>query len=247
MMIFDQGDHWLPATMRCRTRCWISSWQTDGWQKGRLRTRLKSPKNEYISFWKFTKCQKCLLDGFLGCWHLTWWGLEWTWVVQIWRFLMLIQRISYDDSLRWMKLESKQQSKEWRYSYSPPPRKAKVVTSAGQIMASVFWDAEGVLLIDYLSKGSTVTGQYYSDLLWQLREQIKVKRRGKLSRGVIFHHDNAPVHKSAVAMSAIHHCGFQLMEHPPYSPDLAPSDFHLFPQLKRHLGCLLYTSPSPRD
>ena len=33
-------------------------------------------------------------------------------------------------------------------------------------------------------------------------------------------------------MAAIHDCGFKLIEHPPYSPDLAPSDFHLFPKLK---------------
>ena len=75
-----------------------------------------------------------------------------------------------------------------------------------------------------------MAGQYYPHLLRQLREQYKVKRRGKLSRGVTFHQDNAPVHKSAIAISAIYHCGFELMEHPPYSPDLAPSDFHLFSQ-----------------
>ena len=33
-------------------------------------------------------------------------------------------------------------------------------------------------------------------------------------------------------MAAIHDCGFKLIEHPPYSPTLAPSDFHLFPKLK---------------
>ncbi|KAK3096048.1 hypothetical protein FSP39_022480 [Pinctada imbricata] len=43
---------------------------------------------------------------------------------------------------------------------------------------------------------------------------------------------NAPVAKSVTAMAAIHDCGFDLIEHLPYSPDLAPSDFHLFPKLK---------------
>ena len=60
----------------------------------------------------------------------------------------------------------------------------------------------------------------------------KVKRHGKLTKGVLFHQDNAPVHKSVIAMAAIHDCGFKLIEHPPYSPDLAPSDCHLFPKLK---------------
>ena len=115
---------------------------------------------------------------------------------------------------------------------SPPPKKAKTVPSAGKVMASVFWDAYGILLIDYLQKGQTITGAYYASLLRQLREKIKTKRRGKLTKGVLFHQDNAPVHKSVIAMAAIHDCGFKLIEHPLHSPDLAPSDFHLFPKLK---------------
>ena len=100
-------------------------------------------------------------------------------------------------------------------------------------MASVFWDADGILLIDYLQKGQTINGTYYAPLLTQLWEKIKIKRRGKLTKGVLFHQDIAPVHKPVIAMAAIHDCGFKLIEHPPYSPDLAPSDFHLFPKLKQ--------------
>ena len=114
----------------------------------------------------------------------------------------------------------------------PPPKKAKTVLSAGKVMASVFWDADGILLIDYLQKGQSINGTYYASLLTQLREKIKIKRRRKLIKGVLFHQDNAPIHKSVIAMAAIHDCGFKLIEHPPYSPDLAPSYFHLFPKLK---------------
>ena len=128
--------------------------------------------------------------------------------------------------------EAKQQSKQWKHPGSPLPKKAKTVPSAGKVMASVFWDADGILLIDYLQKGQTIDGTYYASLLTQLPEKIKIKRRGKLTKGVLFHQDNAPVHKSVIAMAAIHDCGFKLIEHPPYSPDLAPSDFHLFPKLK---------------
>src|ERR1700743_1771577 len=99
-------------------------------------------------------------------------------------------------------------------------------------MASVFWDSEGVLMIDYLKRGKTVQGVYSAELIRKLREQIKEKRRGKLIQGVLLHHDNAPAHPSHVAMAAIHECGFELLCHPPYFPDLAPSDFHLFRLLK---------------
>ena len=104
----------------------------------------------------------------------------------------------------------------------------RVWKSAGKVMASILWDAEGVLLVDYLEKGKTITGAYYASLLKQLREKIKQMRRGKLTRGVLFHQDNASVHKST---AAIHQCGFQLVEHPAYSYDLAPSDYYLFPKM----------------
>ena len=138
--------------------------------------------------------------------------------------------------------ETKKQSMQWKHASSPPPKKAKVVSSAGKVMASVFWDAKGVVLVDYLEKGQTINGEYYSNLLRQLREAVKKKRPGKLTKGVLFHQDNAPVHKSVVAMATLHDCGFELIQHPPYSPDLAPSDFHLFPNMKKDLAGKRYHS-----
>ena len=64
---------------------------------------------------------------------------------------------------------------------------------------------------------------------------LKKKRRGKLADGVLLLHDNAPVHKSRVAQAAIRECKFEQLNHPPYSPDLAPSDYYLFRNLKFHL------------
>ena len=49
-----------------------------------------------------------------------------------------------------------------------------------------------------------------------------VKHRGKLSQGFLFHQYNPPAHTSVIAMAAINDCGFDLIQHPPYSPDLAP-------------------------
>ena len=72
-------------------------------------------------------------------------------------------------------------------------------------------------------------------LMKQLRTAIKEKRRGKLGQGVLLLHDNAPVHKSRIAQAAIRECKFEQLNHPPYSPDLAPSDYYLFRNLKSHL------------
>lgn len=138
--------------------------------------------------------------------------------------------------------EYKQQSMQWKHPFSPTPRKARVVPSAGKVMASIFWDAKGVLLMDFLRKGETVTGMYYSSLLGKLRVAIKEKRKGMLSKGVLLHADNAPAHSSALAVGKVHECGFQIIQHPPYSPDLAPSDYYLFPNLKKHLAGTRFAS-----
>jgi len=61
--------------------------------------------------------------------------------------------------------ESKQQSKQWTEAGCSVPKKTGSVPSAGKVMALVFWDAEGILFIDYLEEGKTITTKYYSNLL----------------------------------------------------------------------------------
>ena len=96
-------------------------------------------------------------------------------------------------------------------------------------MTSILRYSEGV---DYLDKGHTIT--YRADILRQLLEKTKQIRRG--TRGVIFHQDNTPAHSMRVAMAAIQRYGFQLVDDPPCSPDLALSDYCLFPRMKKELG-----------
>jgi len=59
--------------------------------------------------------------------------------------------------------ESKQQSKPWTEASCLAPKNTKAVPSARTVMASLFWDAEGILFIDCLEKGK-ITGEYYSNL-----------------------------------------------------------------------------------
>ena len=61
---------------------------------------------------------------------------------------------------------------------------------------------------------------------------IRKKRRGKLRHGVLLLHDNALVHKSSIVQAAIQYPGFIESNYPAYSPELAPSDYHLLSNLK---------------
>ena len=131
--------------------------------------------------------------------------------------------------------ETKEQSKEWRKPEEGAPRKFRVAASARKILASVFWDADGIIMVHYHEKGETITANVFCDLLVKLKEALKSKRRGKLRSGVLFHMDNAPAHKARKTLDLLADLGFEIMSRPPYSPDLAPSDYFLFPKLKSFL------------
>ena len=86
-------------------------------------------------------------------------------------------------------------------------------------MAKVFWDAKGVVRLDFLPKRSTITRVSYAKLLDQLRTAIREKRRGKLTKGVLLQQNNARVHTCKVAMDAVEQTWYELIPHPAYSPD----------------------------
>jgi len=131
---------------------------------------------------------------------------------------------------------------EWRLSDSPGPEKFREQKSAGIVLASIFWDQEGILLIDYLPNGQTINAEYYLSLLVQLKDILKEKRRGKFTKEVLFLHDNAPAHRALATQKKLVYLGFQCLYHPSYSPDLAPSDYHLFPGLKKQLKVRHFSS-----
>ena len=136
----------------------------------------------------------------------------------------------------------KPQSRQWVGPGSLRPKKFKTQPSAGKVMATVFWDAKGVIMLDFLPKRSIITGVYYANLLDQLRTAIREKCRGKPSKGVLLQQDNAKVHTCKVEMDAVERNGYELIPHPAYSPDLAPRDFFLFPNLKKDICGLHFRS-----
>ena len=89
------------------------------------------------------------------------------------------------------------------------------------------------ILEDFLEKGSTINSASYCDLLAnRLKPAIRTKRQGLLSKKVLLQHDNARPHVAKATIETINKLGFEVLEHPAYSPDLAPSDYHLFAPLK---------------
>jgi len=67
----------------------------------------------------------------------------------------------------------------------------------------------------------------------QLKDILKEKRPGKVTKGVLYLDDNAPALRALATQKKLAYEGLQCLDHPPYSPDLAPSDYHMFPGLKK--------------
>ena len=125
----------------------------------------------------------------------------------------------------------------------PTPKKFRVQKSPGKFLASIFWDQDGILLIDCLPKGQTNNAEYYSSLLEQLKDILKEKCRVKVTKGVLFLHDYAPAHRALATQNKVAYLGLQCLDHPPYFLDLAPSYYHLFPRLKKkHLKVCHFSS-----
>lgn len=133
--------------------------------------------------------------------------------------------------------ETKQQSMAWGHTNSPcKPKKARQTFSTRKVMTTVFWDAEGVLLVEFMERGTTITSDVYCETLKKLKRAIQNKRRGKLSCGVVLFHDNARPHSARKTQEILKQFKWDVFDHPPYSPDLAPSDFHLFTRMKKWLA-----------
>jgi hypothetical protein len=100
--------------------------------------------------------------------------------------------------------ETNQQPKEWGHRGSTRPKKFRVQKSAGKVLASIFWDQLGILLIAYLPKGQTTNVE-----LVQLKDILKEKRRENLTKGVLFLHVNAPDHRVLATQKKLAYLGFQ--------------------------------------
>ena len=99
-------------------------------------------------------------------------------------------------------------------------------------MGTVFWDAEGLILAEFLERGQTITAAHYVQTLHKLRPALCDKRPG---RNINILHDYDHPHAACLTSEAIAKMGWEVLPHPSYSPDLAPSDYHLFRFMKDQL------------
>ena len=96
-------------------------------------------------------------------------------------------------------------------------------------MVIVFWNRIGIVHYEMLAKGQSMTAVLYCEIL------DRVYRRLPKGTRIILQHDNAKPHMAKLTKKWLKEAGWDVLEHPPYSPDLAPSDYHLFRSMEHWL------------
>jgi histone-lysine N-methyltransferase SETMAR len=95
-----------------------------------------------------------------------------------------------------------------------------------------FFDHNGIVHYEFIAKGQMVNQLCYLEVLTRLRETVQRKRPGLWPDKWILHHDIAPAHDALGVRKFLAKNSITKLAHPPYSPDLAPYNFCLFPKLK---------------
>jgi len=128
--------------------------------------------------------------------------------------------------------ETLRQSKQWIEEGGEHPTKAWMSRSQIKTMLISFFDIRGIVHKEFVPQGQTVTGVFYVEVLKRLCHRMSRVRPELAKNGWVLHHDNAPVHSSLKVQQFLTSRNITTLLHPPYSPDLAPLDFWLFPKLK---------------
>ncbi|GFX11025.1 mariner Mos1 transposase [Trichonephila clavipes] len=105
-----------------------------------------------------------------------------------------------------------------------------------KVLLCLWWDRNGPVCYELLKQGKTINADLYCNQLDKLNAAIKEKRPELASRkGKVFHHDNVQPHTAMVTQQKLNALGWEVLGHPPYSPDIAPSDYYLFRSLQNYL------------
>lgn len=145
---------------------------------------------------------------------------------------------------KWIHYDNPKKRKSWVKPGEPSTSTAKPNIHGKKLMLCIWWDQLGVVYYELLKPSETITGALYRTQLMRLSRALKEKRAHYYSRHdkIILLHDNARPHVAAPVKTYLETLNWEVLPHPPYSPDLAPSDYHLFRSMAHGLSEQRFTS-----
>ena len=128
-------------------------------------------------------------------------------------------------------------NKQWRSKHQKRPIVAKRQKSTKKILYTIFFNSCGPVLQFPSKPGKSITSRFYKNVILKKLKKFYYKKKPSTGlKRIYLLHDNAPAHKSKEVVNFLDKEEVKVIDHPPYSPDLSPCDFFLFPKLKKHLA-----------
>lgn len=135
---------------------------------------------------------------------------------------------------KWICYDNTTRKRQWLDPGEAPKPTPKPDIHGKKVMLCVWWNSKGLVYFEVLDPGQTVTADLYQHQLDRVDQALR--RQGVDTASTKFLHDNARPHVAKITARKIEELGWEVLPHPPYSPDLAPSDYHLFRSMQHSLA-----------
>ena len=145
---------------------------------------------------------------------------------------------------KWIHYDKPKRKKSYVKPVQPAKSTAKPDIRDAKVMLCIWWDKKGALYYELLKPGENINREHYRTQLIRLKRAIAEKRPEYATRhkAIIRHHDNARPHVAIPVKNYLENSGWEVLPHPPYSPDLASSDYHLLRSKQNALTGIRFTS-----
>ncbi|XP_065663076.1 histone-lysine N-methyltransferase SETMAR-like [Hydra vulgaris] len=137
---------------------------------------------------------------------------------------------------KWILYDNRRRSVQWLDRNEAPQHFPKPNLHQKKVMVTVWWSAAGLIHHSFLNPGETITAEKYCQQIDEMHQKLRCMCPRLVNmKGPILLHDNARLHVAQPTLQKLNALGYETLPHPPYSPDLSPTDYHFFKHLDNFL------------
>jgi histone-lysine N-methyltransferase SETMAR len=138
---------------------------------------------------------------------------------------------------KWILYDNSRRSGKWVQRGQAPGMATKKDLHPKKVLVTVWWSVRGIVHVDYLRRGQTITADVYCKEIEEVHRKLLQTRAALVNRkGVLLLHDNARPHVAEITRAKLNELSWEVLPHPPYSPDISPCDYYLFLSMSNFLA-----------